>query len=152
MTLNLPLQIRGISIINGDGFFHYYEVSIGLTAFEWCFRFFGPVLSKAMQTPPLCDGLRSGHLYLIDAQCTHHVFELLASKNMRKKLNFLRKWPNLQEWSGLIWHWFFTSIVFFLLNTKCFGSFFFISNDIYLERCIMLWSEFLHSWVFLCDS
>ena len=135
------------------------------------------VTKKDMQTPP---PLRSGHLYIKDAQfaetneisCIRFlVFELLSPKRLQKmrKKNVVQKLPNLQERCGLIRQWLSSSWVFFCATlsfrdivdfSNGFVFTFFkgfyrpkkVKNNVNLIRCAMYWSKFLYAWFFLCDS
>ena len=97
------------------------KFSIGKSKIFFNKRKKGPVPSKDMQIvqlSPSSEGgegtLRIFYLDIKDAQCaetknvlkkSYRVFELWASKRskkMRKKFNFLQKYPNLQERSELI--------------------------------------------------
>ena len=102
---------RNEFIFYKNGFFFLTEENVSAQLVP-C-RFSPPALShpsKDMQNPP---PLRTGHLYMKDAQCAETneksyfrflVFDLLVVKELPIRLqknNFFQKWPNLQGQLGL---------------------------------------------------
>jgi len=108
-------------------------------------KFFSRNLVRVVSQQRICrplPPLRSGHLYLKDAQCTETkeksylrflVLTSKRSKKMHKKCKKIQMWPNLQERSGLLWQWFFVQMIFFVQ---------FLVLEIWSILYISLWNTF----------